>query len=279
MSQGAEPAGAVPVGSDLTPSPAALLAVAEAAGWPHARIYALELATEAAWRRVLAGCPSPAPGECRVLAEALGAPWASDALVATDASRARLGRWFAAGRQRPSVDAVPFVGDNMLTAGTRGVLARLPAPVLDHVRRNAVVLTVGRSCAGFCAVLPAPAADASEARRLLVCQWTDDVAFESVVAHEICHHWLEAAPSADHAPRTEAATLDARDDREALLALAREWDLLPRLTDPAERAERQACRLAEAWGFRQWAEGCAQNMREGLRRAAAAAVLPPSRRS
>ena len=246
------------------------LTFAAAAGWPSVRLGVLELDSEDAWRRALESYPRPTVGELRSLVDDLGAPWACDALVATEAARARLGAWHLAGRPAASVDRVTVAGDDSLTAAVHSVLRRLPPPVLDHVRRNGIVLPVGRADAGFCLTLPPPAADATEARRLLVCGWfVDDARFAGTVAHEVAHHWLVRAPAVDLAPRSDADVAQAREDHETLLTLAAAWNLVDELTDPAELDEYQACRLAETWGFPQHAVRCARNASDHIRRAVA----------
>jgi hypothetical protein len=192
-------------------------------------------------------------------------------MVVTAPSRERLRRWFAAGRPMPSADTVVVTGDTSLEPLVRRVLERLPAPALDHLRRNAIVLPVGRGGSGFCAQLPGPSADAGEARRLLVCEWSgDDAGFESTVAHESAHHWLIEAAAEDLPPRTDEEVLEQREDRARLISCAREWGLVSHLTDRAARVEREACALAETWGFRQHVELCVQGAHDCIRQEAAA---------
>lgn len=239
--------------------------------------------------------------------------WLTDELMATPAAQARLRAWAGAGgltlpdsleARRAIVERVEIVGDDMLAPSIQRALARLPPPVLDHVRRNALVLAVGRSCGGFCAPDAPPSSDATEWRRLLVCayacpprpsKWVTRLSrllrraalaedpdaessdFAGLVAHEVCHHWLERSPPRDYV-ETEAERVEHRLDREAYVRCAFAWGFQSHVTKDVERVEYRACRLVRSWGFTgAGADGerCALNMRASvMREAERAGPLP-----
>ena len=237
--------------------------------------------------------------------------WLTDELIATPAAQGRVRAWAAAGgltlpdsleARRTIVERVQIVGDDMLIAPIQRALERVPPPVLDHVRRNALVLAVGRSCGGFCVSDATPSTDTTEWRRLLVCayyppppgppKWvtrlsrmlrrpalTDaaDTEFLGVCIHETAHHWLEPSRPRDYV-ETEAERVEHGLDREAYVRCAVALGFQSRLTKDVERVEYRACRLVRSWGFRGASadgEHCALGMRAAvMREAERAGPLP-----
>ena len=162
-------------------------------------------------------------------------------------------------------------------------LDHLPPPVLDHLRRHAVILPVGGHCSGFAASEWPPAADAVEGRRWLVCRYEPMalgavVEFMTIVAHEAAHAFLLPAAPKDPSPVAADEAIEAAADRRCYLALARAWDRMEFVLGPVELAERQAANLAAAWGFSGAGvdgERCALSMRRALLAEAAVATPPP----
>jgi hypothetical protein len=216
------------------------------------------------------------PREREALLATVAPGWSSEMMVTT-AARERIRAWVAAGGlARPDtpqeraelVGRVAVVGDDTLELLVRDALGRLPLVVLDHLRRHAVLLPVGRRCGGFAALLPAPEADAIEARRVLVLAYDGsdkaaEIEFLVLVAHETAHAWLLPSPSCE-AVRPEA---EARTSRQRYLRVAVSFGMLDRVIRPAERDEYQAAALAHAWGFEganTEGAGCAANARRKI---------------
>ena len=290
------------------PSPAVVLALAAAAGYPPVQIHTLRLEGEDAWLEALTGHPRPVPSEVTILLEGLGAPWLTKELIATEAAWERVRRWAAAGglaqpdtpeTRRATIERVVMVGDDTLHPLVRRALERLPLPVLDHIRRHAVILPVGRSCAGFCVTETRPYDDAVEARRWLSVAYEvpardglfrrllrrfqgrrgpdhdPEASFMDTVGHEAAHHTLLPAPP-PRAARTVAEATKTVEDRRRHVSLAVEWGLLSHVAKPDERDERQAAALTRSWGFSGVGadgERCALNARRAV--LAEAAALPP----
>ena len=186
-------------------------------------------------------------------------PWMCRELIATPASRERLRLWIDAGSPMTRPEDVPAAGVD-LEPELRAALAELPPPVLLHLARSGYVLALGRAVAGWCATPPPPRADAVEGRRVLVCQWRGDAAdFRSTTFHEVSHHYLEQGPAITREPLPLDATRERHEDRATLVRCAAEWDLLPRIVNPAAACEMRAAALARSWGATgSAADGCAQ---------------------
>jgi hypothetical protein len=285
--------------------------VAEALDWPTVEAPFTAIINidpgEEAWESFITSSTPPA----REAVLKAVAPWLVPEMLATEAARERLLRWAKGGgllepdtpeARRAIIARIPFVGDDMLQPLVEQALQQLPPPVLDHVRRHGLLLPVGLSCGGFAALEPTPEPDAVEVRRLLVLHYaapagrlalarlvrrwprlerwfragtikcSDDV-FLALVAHEVAHNWLLAAPPpAERRPRAEAI-----EQHDRLIEYATKWGLLHRVIDPRAQDEHQAERLAYAWGFAQATRGdaCARNARrEVLAEAAAIAARP-----
>lgn len=272
------PPGPAPVGPVLSPSTVAIFA--EAAGWPRVTIGVLEIVGEDAWRRALAS--SPVPAELRALVAGVGAPWACDALIATDAARVRLRRWVDAGRPEPRPQDAPVItGDQELRSRVEAALALVPAPMRHHLELHGVVVVVDAG-AGLCAADFPAAPGAQEGRRLLVVArgaGADISAverqFAGAIVHEAAHQWLLPPLPLTSEPRPPA---DATARRAALFALGREVGRLGDLAADAERSEVQAAALTRALGFDGvCADGaaCARNGLRMLDREASAALGAP----
>ena len=149
-------------------------------------------------------------------------------MLRTPAARDRIQRWAAAGGLRPDtpvarcgvIPRIACVGDVALQSLVEDALAKIPVPVLDHLRKNAVLLPIGRSCAVLTAQLPAPERDADEARHMILVEYQrvhvaiDDseraaAAFEALLGHECAHSFLRPIVSKDEM-RDAAATVERR---------------------------------------------------------------------
>lgn len=174
------------------------------------------------------------------------ASWLTGELVATDQARARLRAWALAGRPAADPDALPYIGDLSMRATVRGVLRKLPAPVVHHVVTRCLILAVGADALGWTS--PAPQRPASQL--ILLCSLPELEDLADLAAHEIAHAWLEPGRSE---LGTKPSMGDAGVDVAALAvraaALAVEWGLEGSLANLSARPEIQAACLTRSWGF------------------------------
>jgi len=184
--------------------------------------------------------------------EAVHCPYAAalDLMVRTDAGHRRLRRGLDRGAWR-DVDANQVhVLCGHYTTRTAIVdmgLRRLPHLVLDHLRRNVVIVAVGNGLGGFQTTLPAcPEADEPIQVIALRGDPDDSEAFFSVLGHEIGHAWLESP----HVAAPTAAQLhELMASRQLSAKLASEWHLREAALKPYRLSEWRAGALARAWGF------------------------------
>jgi hypothetical protein len=212
-------------------------------------------------------------------------PWATAALVATEAAKARLHQWAAhrGGLDEPDDEAarlqlaadIHMAADPALRDLAFATFAKIPRPVLDHLVRNASVVLAGVGVAGWC-VPTRQRAEQTEGRQILVATFapahvpsaiSSAEEFQAVLAHEAAHSWTEPPVPLDAAPVTRQERDDQTDAGLRLQALAVEWRMTEKLVEPEEEAERVAGALARSWGFRgQAADGssCARARRNAV---------------
>jgi hypothetical protein len=247
------PAGDHAAGSDLelceerrvSLPPDVILVTAECAGFPTITIGSLVVEGATAWRRAVAMAGAVVSERQRLL-ELLGAPWASDELLATEAARDRLRAWYAAGRPVPTVDRLVrelrYLGDAEIRAIALEALHEIPPPVTDFLLDHALICGVGWSARGWCirAALGAPSvlillSGASHDR--------DDL--RDYLKHEAAHAWLELVPAAPM-PAEDVYNESAF----ALLTAAARPELMRDVLADEAASERRADALARSWGAR-----------------------------
>lgn len=224
----------------------AILATAEAAGWPRVSIGTLTLEGETSWRKALGRWPSP--GEAKILLEGLGAPWVTEDLLATPAARGRLKRWFEAGGITPTPDdlvrRLRYLGDGELRSIVLMALhEHVPPPVVAFLLDHGLFVGVGWSARGWCCRVALPTEPVAV---IMVSGASRDWrAILDTCLHENAHAWLIPAPQTPL--RTEAVF---NESAFALLAAAADPDLMRDVLRDEARVERQADALARQWGGR-----------------------------
>lgn len=215
----------------------------EAAGPRLRRRRAVPLPDQAAIARDFAALGVPAPTPWALPS------WAVPELIATEAARARLAAWCAAGARPVEPAAVlrrlRYIGDPELLAVVReSLLSKVAPPAALHILEHYLVLGTGWSSGGFCSCVAAPGG--ALLRLIMLSGAGQDAAkVASYLAHELAHGWLEPDPQRPCA--AEDAAVEG-----AWLALrgARGDELVRGVERQQFEAELRADSLALRWGAR-----------------------------
>jgi hypothetical protein len=174
--------------------------------------------------------------------------WLIPALVATEGACVRLRRWWTAGQPDADPEHITFAGDEEIRRAAVHVLTRVPACVRYHAVSSTLIVGVGRSSVGWQQTAPQLPSPADEPLGVVCVSGhaVDDVNLHAIVAHELAHQWL-ISPGTARAPQQTAEEQQARAYH---VTLACQLDRLQELYAGPMRAEREACALAAAWGFK-----------------------------
>ena len=178
-------------------------------------------------------------------------PWCQPELLQTSQAEDKL-RAFASRRNRLSAEDVLVdlhaYGDAAITRAIARVLAdRLPPPVTGYLMAASTWLSAGLTIGGFCGP-PIPYG----ARPVQIVVTTSPGAapkrLDDLIAHEAAHAWLLPEPSA----QAELWTAFKRETVHTVplrLVPADAVNTVRAIRDVEDLDERQAKRLARAWGF------------------------------
>jgi hypothetical protein len=216
-------------------------------GWPRVSSLVGIEGGEADWRRVLYGCPPPAPAEEAAMLAGLGLPFLTDLLVATPAAWQRLESWLAAGARVPSADdlvrRLKFLGDTQVRdVVLKALHENIPPPAADYLLGNFLFMGTGWSTGGWCVRTAAPRGPVLSVV-LLNGASRDPATVLDYMLHEGSHGWLLCDP-----PEPIPAESLYNEMGAALLAAAKRSGGLRELLDDEGRDERLADALACEWG-------------------------------
>ena len=163
----------------------------------------------------------------------------------------RLTEWFEAGWPIAAPNEALCLGDKSIGDAVLEVLGRIPPPVVFHTVSQVLCVGVGRDSGGWAEVCRL---DLEEPRILVAIASRPDEEegdLLATIAHELSHTWLHT--SIEVLPVAQATRSARRDRTQRLERVADEigarekYNLKRRKIK--ERKEREACRLAYAWGF------------------------------